>query len=480
MSSTTEAAADLAADQQARLRAVDPARSVILQAPAGSGKTTVLIERLLVLLAQAETPEEVLAITFTRKAAAEMALRVAQILQAPQAPAPQPRAQHLQQLAQAVRARSQARGWRLAENPGRLRIQTLDSLNRALALQLPLGARGIGSLNVLPQPGNAYRSAARRTLLDAQTDVALRADVQLLFERMENDFTRCETLIERMLQKRTHWLPYLVGDAAQHLAARVQESLHSVVRARLAWAHQLLSPTVLQEGMSIGAASARHLQTRDCPPGPWCEFSDAPQQLPAAPATSRQWQALAALALTKEGEWRKRFTVLEGFPPEDVALKLRVSQWLSQLSGQRGALELLNEIQLLPDPQLSADETRMLGALARLLGLAVAELQLVFTELGRVDYPAVAAAARAALGSVDDPTDLALRLDSRIRHILVDEFQDTSLEQTQLLTLLTAGWEAGAVVRVDARTDQPAARSGAHGDGVGAAVRSTAAGRAGT
>src|ERR1700753_829540 len=104
--------AELAADVEARLRAVDPTRSVILQAPAGSGKTTVLIERLLVLLSEADAPEEILAITFTRKAAAEMALRVARALQSDSP------------LAQAVRARSQARGWRLADNPARLRIQT--------------------------------------------------------------------------------------------------------------------------------------------------------------------------------------------------------------------------------------------------------------------------------------------------------------------------------------------------------------------
>ena len=416
--SSAEAQADLAADEEARRRAVDPARSVILQAPAGSGKTTVLIERLLVLLAQAEAPEEILAITFTRKAAAEMALRVAQALKIPEEAPQEPRARHLQRLAQAVRDRSQARGWRLLENPGRLRIQTLDALNRALAVQMPLAAHGGGALNVLPQPERAYQSAARRTLLDAQTDASLRPDVQLLFERMENDFGRCEELIADMLAKRAHWLPYLVGEGAGQLAARVQESLERVVGARLAWAGQLFAPTLVQEGLSILAATG---------------------QVP----DSRPWQALAALALTREGGWRKRLSVREGFPPEDKALKRRATEWLASFSAPRGSLELLTEIQLLPDPHLSADETEVLGVLARLLRLAVAELQVVFQELGRVDYPAIAAAARDALGSVDDPSDLTLRLDARIRHILVDEFQDTSLDQTRLLTLLTGGWEPG-------------------------------------
>ena len=249
---------DLQADAQARLRAVDPARSVILQAPAGSGKTTVLIERLLVLLAQAETPEEILAITFTRKAAAEMAARIAAVLKRSSTAPEDARAQHLEGLAQAVRARSQARGWRLEENPNRLRIQTLDALNRALALQLPLAARGSGALSVLAQPETAYQIAARRALLDAQADPGLRPDVQLLFERMENDFSRCEALIAAMLPKRAHWLPYLVGDAALHLATRVRESLVAVVQARLARGRQLLAPTLLQEGMSIAAATGRH------------------------------------------------------------------------------------------------------------------------------------------------------------------------------------------------------------------------------
>ncbi len=221
-----------------------------------------------------------------------------------------------------------------------------------------------------------------------------------------------------------------MGDAATKLAARVRASLEAVVAARLAQAQRLLGVSLLEEGRAIVAAAARHRGS-----------GGAPASLEGAPL--QQWQALSQLALTKEGSWRKSLDVRLGFPAEDKALKRRGSDWIAQLAARPGALELIQELQLLPDPPLSADETQVLGVLARLLELAVAELDVVFGELGRVDYPAVAVAARTALGSAEDPGDLALRLDSRLRHILVDEFQDTSLEQTRLLELLTAGWVPG-------------------------------------
>ena len=70
----------LEADELARERAIDPGLSVLLQAPAGSGKTSVLTQRLLRLLAVVDEPEEILAITFTRRAAAEMRARVLRAL----------------------------------------------------------------------------------------------------------------------------------------------------------------------------------------------------------------------------------------------------------------------------------------------------------------------------------------------------------------------------------------------------------------
>jgi ATP-dependent exoDNAse (exonuclease V) beta subunit len=63
-------------DAEARLLAVDPRRNVALEASAGTGKTRVLVDRYVGLLASGVKPRNILAITFTRKAAAEMRQRI--------------------------------------------------------------------------------------------------------------------------------------------------------------------------------------------------------------------------------------------------------------------------------------------------------------------------------------------------------------------------------------------------------------------
>jgi ATP-dependent helicase/nuclease subunit A len=70
----------------------------------------------------------------------------------------------------------------------------------------------------------------------------------------------------------------------------------------------------------------------------------------------------------------------------------------------------------------------------------LASLWLAFQEGGEVDFIEIAARASLALGDDEAPTDLAQALDYRISHLLVDEFQDTSPVQVELLEQLTRGW----------------------------------------
>ena len=127
-------------DQPARMRALDPSGSFIVQAPAGSGKTGLLMQRFLVLLAGVEAPEEIVAITFTRKAAGEMRQRIVLALQSASRNE-MPEEEHelrTWELARKALARDVEKGWQLIKNPTRLRIQTIDSLCMALVRQMPV------------------------------------------------------------------------------------------------------------------------------------------------------------------------------------------------------------------------------------------------------------------------------------------------------------------------------------------------------
>src|SRR5262249_20124018 len=117
-------------DAGLRREALDASRSFIVQAPAGSGKTELLIQRLLALLARVKRPEEIVAITFTIKAAAEMRERVLLALQAATGEPPlEEHARHTWDLARAVLARDAEQGWNLLQHPARLPVLTIDALS---------------------------------------------------------------------------------------------------------------------------------------------------------------------------------------------------------------------------------------------------------------------------------------------------------------------------------------------------------------
>jgi ATP-dependent exoDNAse (exonuclease V) beta subunit len=93
--------------------------------------------------------------------------------------------------------------------------------------------------------------------------------------------------------------------------------------------------------------------------------------------------------------------------------------------------------------QYSPQQQEVLSNLIQVLWLAAAQLKLRFAEKAEVDFTEIAQRALQALGDADEPGELLLRMDRSIRHLLVDEFQDTSQSQVQLLERLTSGWEPG-------------------------------------
>ena len=162
-------------DSAQRQMALDPTQSFIVSAPAGSGKTGLITQRVLRLLCSVENPEEILSITFTRKAAGEMSSRIHRALQAA-AYEPRPsdayEAQTWDIAAKAVE-RNRQLGWNLLEMPGRLRIQTIDGFCRYIASQFALETK----LGALPEPSEQpalhYELAARNFLQKIEDDSQL-------------------------------------------------------------------------------------------------------------------------------------------------------------------------------------------------------------------------------------------------------------------------------------------------------------------
>jgi ATP-dependent helicase/nuclease subunit A len=420
-------------DELARLESLQTAHDILLQAPAGSGKTTVLAQRFLAALAEVQEPEQVLAITFTRKAAAEMRERVLLALEGA-LPSSQADLARWQELAARVHEHARRRGWQPAELPARLRIQTIDSLAHEIARAMPLLGRVYSSLNVIDSAGPLYTEAARAALRFSESDPDYMQDADVLLSRLDNDWNRAEQLLAELLPWRNRWQPVLLEYRPGELADRVAASLARIARETLDEAHRVLIPELVAEAAVLASASAQH--RRDAgksADGAWSAWLGRKPSLAAAAVDLAAWQAVADLALKADGEPRQQVDARQGFPATDKSLKQRWQGWQDQLQKQAGALELLRTIAVLPPILVDDHERRALAALARLMMLAAMQLKLVFREHALVDHSEVSAVARQALRGMQGPADQSIRQMLRVKHLLVDEFQDTSPDQVDLI-----------------------------------------------
>ena len=451
------------ADAEARRLALDIRRSFIVEAPAGSGKTGLLIQRFLKLLADPNVtaPEQVLAITFTKKATAEMRDRVLAQLEAAERNAPVSEAafdQDTRSFALAVLDRDRQLEWSLLTQPARLRIRTIDSLCAEIARMLPVLSGSGGRLSPTEQAQPLYREAARRTLLLlGGSDRTLHQAIREVLLHRDGNLSDCEQLIADMLGLRDQWgeliwgmLPadqrHTLDDAYldANVLPRLEAAMDEAICAALEEVHREFPPDVLEELVSVTAALTRVSDPGALHQGiaPCAGRTHTPRP---CSEDLEFWKALVySLIPPSQKSWRKSLDVRALGEKPDPAAKADLLRLISRLDDREDLLALLLSLRDLPSACYPENQWRVAKALFRVLSRAMVELQLVFAERNECDFTELSLLARHALSQSSGAEDLAEAAGSRLQHLLVDEMQDTSSSQYHLLEVLTRSWDGSS------------------------------------
>ncbi|HEY0973805.1 MAG TPA: UvrD-helicase domain-containing protein [Solimonas sp.] len=428
-------------DARARAEALDLSQHVLTMAPAGSGKTGLLVGRLLRALAVVDEPEQVVAITFTNKAAAEIRHRAIGLLRQAREAKSAPTDAHLAAAladARAVLARDAERNWQLLEQPERLRATTIDAFCAQLAAQLPLLSGLGGRVAIAEDAWPLYAEAVMRLVAELEDDGLSGDDreaLRVVLRLADNRIDRLLPTLADLLQRREQWLPMAAGEipASAGDDALLRRLVHDGLRAF----DEALDPalrTELADLLREGSGRAEPLA--------WAAFLrgwPAPE-----PANLALYRRLAEQLVTRDGTLRsaRGINVRGGFGPGEPHT-LRMKALLAGLESGAQVEAATAHLLRLPDPDYPAALQALRQALLRVMRRLAAHLIVVFGERGQTDFAQIAQAALAALRPDGDYGDALLSADRQIRHLLVDEMQDTSEAQVALLRQLTSGWQPG-------------------------------------
>jgi ATP-dependent helicase/nuclease subunit A len=413
----------MARDQAARRFAVDPRQNVVLEASAGTGKTRVLVDRYVNLIEAGVAPANILAITFTRKAAAEMRERIIASLRQ-----------------QSTLSEAHAARWRaLRDHLADVAISTIDAFCLQLLREFPLEADLDPGFDVADETDvlRAMDEALDRTLGVSRRLAATSADVALVFAQL--DERRLRAGLAALLERRL-----VVGRALGRFLAAAPAAV-TVETARRSAADALA-------GCVAGISDGLEGFLANGPDDP--QFALVARDLGALVATGGDDSAAAGESLEATIDTLRRyFTTTAGTPRKRLPTRLVRGLFQSPHARQRHAADVA---------QLGGDIERIIAAFRRDLNGVVArgvwrmfqiarhQYRRQLEEAGVLDFTGLLARALTLLARMDEFSQSRYRLESRYHHLLVDEFQDTSSAQWRLVRLLVQSWGEGQGLPHDA------------------------------
>ncbi|MBQ7528782.1 UvrD-helicase domain-containing protein, partial [bacterium] len=447
-------------DAQAREMALNPYTSFIVQAPAGSGKTGLLTQRYLVLLSIVQEPEDILAITFTNKAAGEMRDRIIKaLLQAKNESCPEdPFQAKTWHLARRALQMGQKKEWSLLENPTRLNIRTIDSFCSYLTKYRPMASRFGSSLSPDPHQSELYNMAAtnavNQLLYSKNEDLReLKDDLEyVLLNMFDNDQHKLEVALADILGGRGRWLNWLKAD---DLRSQIENS-YSLWRDNLVKEAELSSLLSEDEYLIVKRACDELLDF--CGGVPQAdtdngrELAEAISLLSDCKSIWQKWACLGKILLSTSGSLRKLFNASKNynFIPEASIVKKQPERFhylteMRQLFKDEGwqsrtelADRLRASVNCFGPAKLTEESWQDIERILHLAKFTATELEKIFSNEMRCDYEEISAGAL----QVSDPLseERALGLRDVAKHILIDEYQDTSWQQYELINNLLHDW----------------------------------------
>ena len=388
--------------------------SFIVEAPAGSGKTRLLTDRYLKLLTIVDAPEEIVAITFTKKAASEMKSKILERIKKGDSP-----------FAKTILKRSQEKGWNIEHDLSRLKIMTIDKFCHNVVSQIPILSKIGDKPNITDNPEKFYEESVKQ-ILQTQENIE---DIKIVFSHYDNEYEKINRRLTTMLSIRDQWKSRChiltqkvnakiikeTNDYLDHLIKpiyqNIKDSLNDNQLSDLIQVLHYLENKKLSNHINLGGKNYFNFDIEEIP----------------------LWQTITQILFTDKNTRRVSFSVREGFNNDEEG------EFYKAKCRNLPNIDCLIAIKDISEP-INEEYVIKLKSISNLLLQCDKRLRRLFRESNTVDFIEIIEIANEALGKNDTASDLLLSLDYKISHLLIDEFQDTSRSHFNFLKKIVDGW----------------------------------------